>query len=61
MSRIERAASDLNPDVPTLRDDELEAANGGIIIIGGLGALGGPDTRVASHKDWIEVLSYSHG
>ena len=65
MSEIRRAAADLNQDVRTLQDDELATVNGGIMIIGGRGALvalGGPDTRPAGHqKDWIEIHSYSLG
>ena len=44
MSKIENASTDLAQTERVLQDDELEAVNGGIIIIGGRG-LGGPDTR----------------
>jgi hypothetical protein len=58
MNKSEGVASDADQRARLLRDDELDAVNGGIIIIGGLG---GPDTRSETHKEWIEVLSYSHG
>jgi hypothetical protein len=57
MSKIERLASDPDLGSRVLRNDELEAVTGGIMIIGGLG---GPDTRDQHHKEWIELLSYSH-
>ena len=58
MNTSENAASLGHKSARLLRDDELDVVNGGIMIIGGLG---GPDTRGPAHKEWIEVLSYSHG
>jgi hypothetical protein len=42
MAQIERVPSDLDQAMSLIRDDELDAVTGGIIIIGGLG---GPDTN----------------
>src|SRR5262245_57316669 len=60
MSKIERLASEPDLGSRVLRNDELEAVTGGIMIIGGLG---GPDTRGQHYKEWIELElpSYSHG
>lgn len=58
MNKRERIGSNADREARLLGDDALDVVNGGIIIIGGLG---GPDTRSETHKEWIEVLSYSHG
>jgi hypothetical protein len=51
MSRIDNVTAHPGETVRPLRDEELEAVNGGVIV-----ALGGPDTRAQSdHSCWIRV------
>jgi hypothetical protein len=59
MSKIERVTSDLSQDARPLRDEELDAVNGGIIMV--IRGLGGPDTHDRAFPQHIELLSYSFG
>jgi hypothetical protein len=48
-------------DMGVLRDAELNGVSGGIIIVGGLEALGGPDTRwAAASAQLFRVAAYRH-
>jgi hypothetical protein len=58
MGKIERVTSHMGQAERVLNEDELDAVNGGIMIIGGLVT---GESRDRDHKEWIEILSYSHG